>query len=273
MAIATRVFAASVAAVVALLWTTALASAQSSREEIEDVVKDYLASHPEEIGQIVRDYMLKHPEALRSILVGVIKNSRTSGANQIPNSGSANTDGHKAIASNASMLFESGHQVTLGNAEGDVTMVEFFDYNCGFCKRALSDTMMLLKDDPKLKIVFKELPVLGPGSVEAARVAIAVRMQDPTGLKYLEFHQRLLGVSERGSKATALAVAQSVGLDIARLEKDSASEEVNITLDESRKLAQALGINGTPSYVVGANVLVGAVGIARLSDAIKSSRK
>ena len=273
MAIGTRAFAASAAAAVALLWTTTLASAQSSREEIEGIVKNYLASNPEEIGQIVRDYMVKHPEAMRSILLEVVRNSRSSGANQTPNPGSANADGGKAIASNASMLFTSGHQVTVGNSDGDVTMVEFFDYNCGFCKRALSDTMMLLKDDPKLKIVLKELPVLGPGSVEAARVAIAVRMQDPTGVKYLEFHQQLLGVSERANKAVALAVAQTVGLDIARLEKDSASEEVNVTLDESRKLAQALGINGTPSYVVGTNVMIGAVGIARLSDTIKSTRK
>ena len=98
--------------------------------------------------------------------------------------------------------------MTLGNPQGDVTLVEFFDYSCGFCKRALSDMLALLKDDPKLKIVLKEFPILGPGSVEAARVAVAVRMQDPGGQKYLAFHQELLGAPGPATRDRALRGCQ-----------------------------------------------------------------
>jgi protein-disulfide isomerase len=160
----------------------------------------------------------------------------------------------------------------LGNPNGNVTFVEFFDYNCGYCKRAMDDMLTLLKDDPKLKVVLKEFPVLGPGSVEAAQVAVAVRMQDKTGKKYLEFHQKLLGGRGQADKARALAVAKDIGLDMGRLDKDLASPEVKATLQESFKLAEALGLNGTPSYVIGDNVVVGAVGLESLKEKVNTSR-
>src|SRR5262249_10194173 len=145
-------------------------------------------------------------------------------------------------------------------------------YNCGYCKRAMSDMFDLLKNDGKLKVVLKEFPVLGPGSVEAARVAVAARMQDPSGKKYLEFHQKLLGGRGQADKARALAVAKDVGFDMARLEKDMASDEVKATLEENFKLAEKLGLNGTPSYVIGNNVIVGAVGLDALKEKISTAR-
>jgi protein-disulfide isomerase len=266
-----RSLAASAAILISLL-ASAPAPAQSSREQIEAVIKDYLAAHPEEIGQIVHDYMLKHPEALRSILVEIIKNGRAAGAGHAAAPGAAKPTTGVAIASNAATLFDSGHQVTIGNPQGDVTMVEFFDYNCGFCKRALSDTLALIKGDPNLKIVLKELPILGSGSLEAAQVAVAVRMQDPGGLKYLDFHQRLLGSRGASGKDNALTAAREVGLDMDRLERDMASDEVGATISESRKLAQSLGINGTPGYVIGESVIPGAIGAAGLKQRIDAAR-
>ena len=130
----------------------------------------------------------------------------------------------------------------------------------------------LLKDDAKLKVVLKEFPVLGPGSVEAAKVAVAVRMQDKAGKKYLDFHQKLLGGRGQADRARALAVAKEVGLDMARLEKDAASDEVKATIEESMKLAEALGLNGTPSYVVGSDVVVGAVGLTALKEKVETAR-
>ena len=116
----------------------------------------------------------------------------------------AETEKHEAsIAKNAETIFNSPRGVTLGNKDGDVTFVEFFDYNCGYCKRAMADMLDLMKTDPKLKVVLKEFPVLGPGSVEAAQVAVAVRMQDPGGKKYLDFHQKLLGGRGQADKARA----------------------------------------------------------------------
>ncbi len=211
---------AIVAALIAL--APAAGGAQTVREELDAAIKDYLATHPDEVGEIVKGYMVRHPEALAEIFAEVLKHrppKANTAANSAPGSGAkAPPDRSAAIAGNAAALFSSPHQVTLGNPHGDVTLVEFFDYSCGFCKRALPDMLTLIKDDPNLKIVLKELPILGPGSVEAARIAVAVRMQDPEGQKYLAFHQQLLGAAGPASKDKALAAARDQGLDMARLE-------------------------------------------------------
>jgi protein-disulfide isomerase len=176
------------------------------------------------------------------------------------------------IERHATLLFSSRHQVTLGNPEGDVTLVEFFDYNCGFCKRALSDMLALINEDPNLKIVLKELPILGPGSIDAARVAVAVRMEDPSGQKYLGFHQELLGGHGPASRERALVAAVGQGFDLASLKRDMASDEVRATITEDMQLADAVGITGTPGYVIGNNVVLGAVGIAALKARIAAAR-
>jgi protein-disulfide isomerase len=185
----------------------------------------------------------------------------------------AEAEKHKdAVKKNAETIFSSAHQVVLGNPSGDVTFVEFFDYNCPYCKRAMGDMLTLIKDDPKLKIVIKEFPVLGPGSLEAARVAVAVHLQDKTDKKYLEFHKKLLGGRGQADKAHALAVAKELGLNIAQIEKDMNGPEVTATIAESVKLAEKLGINGTPSYVIGENVVIGAVGLPGLQEKINTAR-
>jgi protein-disulfide isomerase len=176
------------------------------------------------------------------------------------------------VAENANTIFNSPRGVVLGNKDGDVTFVEFFDYNCGYCKRAMADMLDLMKTDPKLKVVLKEFPVLSPGSVEAAQVAVAVRMQDPSGKKYLDFHQKLLGGRGPADKAHALAAAKDAGLDMARIEKDMASPEAKATIEENFKLAEAMGMNGTPSYVIGKQVVVGAIGLDGLKEKIDLAR-
>jgi protein-disulfide isomerase len=133
--------------------------------------------------------------------------------------------------------------------------------------------LALLRDDPQLRIVLKELPILGPGSAEAARVAVAVQMQDPTGAKYLAFHQKLLGARGAANQASALAAAKDVGLDMGRLEADMGSEHVGATLAESATLARAIGISGTPAYVVGDSLIRGAVGLSVLKEKVASARK
>ena len=174
--------------------------------------------------KIVKDYLLNHPggDAGRRW-----RSWRSA-------SRAAEAEKHRAaVNENKATLFNSPHQVVLGNPQGNVTMVEFFDYNCGFCKRAMTDMLDLMKNDHNLKFVLKEFPVLGEGSVEAAQVAVAARMQDTTGKKYLEFHQKLLGGRGQADKARALAVAKEVGFDMARLEKDMDSDEVKKTIEEN----------------------------------------
>ena len=212
------------------------------------------------IEKIVHDYLIKHPEVLEEAMEELQKRQQASEATK-----------HKdAVKAHAKQLFNSPDEVVLGNPKGNVTFVEFFDYNCGYCKGAMGDMLTLLKSDPNLKIVLKEFPVLGPGSVEAARVAVAVRMQAPK--KYLEFHTKLLGSRGHADSARALAVAKEIGLDMDRLRKDMKSPEVDKTLKQDFGLAQALGLNGTPSYVVGDNVIVGAVGLPALKQKIANAR-
>src|SRR5215467_289903 len=215
-----------------------------------------------EIERILKEYLIAHPEVLQEVMSELEKRQNVAELEKQV----AGVRAHKEV------LFNSAHQVTLGNPKGDVTMVEFFDYNCGYCKKAMGDMLTLLKTDPNLKVVLKEYPVLGPGSLEAAQVAVAVRMQDKTGKKYLEFHQKLLGGRGQADRARALAVAKEIGLDVARLEKDLATPEVKATLQENFKLAESLGLNGTPSYVIGENVVVGAVGLESLKEKVNTSR-
>ncbi len=152
-----------------------------------------------EIEKIIRDYLLSNPQLLQEVIQEMERRQAQ-----------ADAEKHKeAIKENADAIFNSRRQVVLGNPQGDVTMVEFFDYNCGFCRKALADKIELMKADPKLRLVLKEFPVLGEGSTQAAQVAVAVRMQDKTGgKKYFEFHQKMFASRGQIDKARALAVVK-----------------------------------------------------------------
>jgi protein-disulfide isomerase len=216
-----------------------------------------------EIEKVIREYLLRNPELLQEVIQEMERRQAQ-----------AEAEKHReAIKEHAQALFNSNRQIVLGNPQGDVTMVEFFDYNCGFCRKALEDKLALIKADPKLRLVLKEFPVLGEGSTQAAQVAVAVRMQDKTGgKKYLEFHQKLFASRGAIDKARAMAVLREVGLDAARAEKDINGDEVRQSLEEAFKLAEALGINGTPTYVLNGQVVVGAVGVEKLREAINTAR-
>jgi protein-disulfide isomerase/sulfite exporter TauE/SafE len=213
------------------------------------------------IEQITRDYLLQNPEVIQEAFAAL-------GSRQRAEEAKAHA---QAVKDNAATIFSSPRQVVLGNPHGDVTLVEFFDYNCAYCRHALADMLDLLKNDDRLRVVLKEFPVLGDASVEAAQVAVGVRMQDPTGDKYLEFHQKLLGGRGRVDRARALAIAKEVGLDMDRLERDMTSPEVKATIDENLKLGEAVGITGTPTYVIGSEVVTGAVGLDVLREKIKAT--
>ena len=247
-----RPFAAALFAILIAVPAAAPARAQS-----------FTGDQRGEIERIVREYLLSHPELLQEVMSELEKRQAV-----------AEAEKHRdAVKQHSTAIFSSPRQVTLGNPQGDVTVVEFFDYNCGYCKRAMTDMMDLMKNDGKVKFVLKEFPVLGEGSVQAAQVAAAVRMQDKTGgKKYLEFHQKLLTGRGPADKARALAAAKEIGMDVARIEKDIAGDEVKATLEESFKLAEALGLNGTPSYVVGSDVVIGAVGLNTLKEKVNSAR-
>jgi protein-disulfide isomerase len=243
--------------------STPAAATPAADNSAPQSVSNLTPEQQQAIGALIKNYIAAHPEIVQGALDELDKRQKEAEAEKA----------RMTIRDNNATLLNSAHQVVLGNPKGDVTMVEFFDYNCGFCKRALPDMMSLLGANPNLRFVLKEFPVLGDGSVEAAHVAVAARMQDPTGKKYIEFHQKLLGGRGAADKARALAVAKEVGFDIPRIEKDMDSPEVKATIDEDMKLADALGVNGTPSYVIGNELVVGAVGLDALKEKIAGDKK
>ncbi|WP_245423879.1 DsbA family protein [Methylovirgula sp. 4M-Z18] len=223
--------------------------------------QSFTDAQKDEIGKVVHDYLIAHPEVLRDAMIELDKRQKADeAANQ-----------QKVISNSAATLFNSPNQAVLGNPNGKVTLVEFFDYNCGYCKHALADLAQVMKQDPDVRVVLKDFPVLGPGSVEAARVAYAVRNQF-TGEKFWEFHQKLLGSRGPVGKAQAMAVAKDMGADMDRIEKDSQAPSVNAGLNETLQLGDALSLTGTPSYVVGHSVIVGAVGYDALQQKIKDAQ-
>jgi protein-disulfide isomerase len=213
------------------------------------------------IEQIVRDYLLNNPEILREMMAKLQDKERADSV----------AERAGVFQEERDTIYNSPQQVVLGNPKGDVTLVEFFDYNCGYCRKALSDTEALLKSDPKLRLVLKEFPVLGEGSRDAARVAVAVHKQAPG--RYLEFHKALLSSEESADGAHAVEVAKSLGLDIDRIATDITDPKIDDPLRESHQLAAKLGIDGTPTYVIADEVVPGAVGLPAIQEIVAAVRK
>lgn len=223
---------------------------------------EFSAAQKAEIEQIVKSYLVKNPEILREAAAEL--DARERQAESLAR--------QKIVGDPSSPLFDVSGQAVIGNPAGAVTLVEFFDYNCGYCKRALGDLGRLMKENPDLRVVLRDLPILSQGSVDAAKIANAASAQ-LKGPKFWEFHQKLLGSRAPVGKTEALAAAKEAGVDQARLEKDAASPEVTAAIDQSLDLAKGLNINGTPSYVIGNEVVVGAVGFTDLQGKIANVRK
>lgn len=243
-------FAASVA--LALAFAAPLSAAADS----------FTPEQKTELGAFVRDYLINNPEVLRDAINALDKHDKQVVA-----------DAQKKIVTDQSgPLFSSPFQAVIGNPKGAVTIVEFFDYNCHYCKGALPDMAKLVHDDPNLKLILKDFPVLGPGSVEAARVASAARNQLP-GDKFWDYHYKLLNMHGAIGKEQALAVAKDMGLDMAKLQKDMEAPEIATGIHQVMDLADSLQINGTPSFVVGDQVVVGAVGYDQLHEKAEAVHK
>jgi protein-disulfide isomerase len=215
-----------------------------------------------EFGDFIKEYLVSHPEVLRAAIDSLDKHDKEV----------ADQARLKAVQDQAGAIYRSKFQADVGNPKGNATLVEFFDYNCHFCKGALPDIAKLMKDDPNLHVVLKDFPVLGPGSVEAARVAAAVRNQ-LQGERFWDFHNKLLSMHGPIGKKEALGVAKEMGLDMAQLDKDMASKDVDDGLKETMAVADDLQINGTPTFVVGDSVVVGAVGYDELKGKVDAVHK
>lgn len=212
--------------------------------------------------EAVLDAIRRNPEIVRE---AILELQRRDAAGKAAQQG-------KALADSMAAMLDPRSTAFVGNPDGDVTMIEFSDYNCGFCKRAAKDVAALLKSDPKLRVGIKELPVLGPDSVEAAKVAIAAKRQ-LQGERFLAFHLDLMDQRGRVGAEVATKVAIAHGADPERLKADLTAPLTNATIDNTLAMGDRLGINGTPAFVLGGEIVPGAIGEIALAAKVSAVRK
>ncbi|MFI5010876.1 MAG: DsbA family protein [Hyphomicrobiales bacterium] len=200
------------------------------------------------IEQLVKGYIMAHPEIVQEALLELDKRQKEA----------ENAAVKTALKTESKAIYDTEAGTVVGNPGGDVTLVEFFDYNCPYCRKAMTTLDALLKSDPKLRIVLRDLPIVHPPeSIEAAKIALAAKNQlSPE--KFWDFHKKLFSASRLVAKAQALQVAKESGLDMARLEKDAESDAVKAALTDSDRLSQLLNLRGTPAFVLGDDVVFGA---------------
>lgn len=204
----------------------------------------FTAEQKKALGDIIKDYLIKNPEIMFEVQNALDEKSQKEQDAKLKS----------FMAKNAKEIYRAPNSSVAGDPEGDVTVVEFFDYNCGYCKRGLPEVQRLIHDDKKVRFVFKELPILAKGSIEAARVALAAKRQG----KYWEFHQAMLGSKGQANEASALKIAESLGLDMDKIKTDMAGDDVKNELQSDLQLAKQLGVNGTPHFLVGDKAIPGA---------------
>jgi len=202
------------------------------------------SANPERIERIIRDYLVNKPEILVEMTNEVDKRQAVEQSVQQ----------QKAISKNADAIFRSPVTPVAGNPDGDVSVVEFFDYNCPYCRRSLPAVLKLINEDGKVRLVLKELPILSDDSVAAAKLALAANKQG----KYFEMHRKLFSESGRANKDKALRIAKELGLDIAQLQKDAENPDIKKALDETKDLAQKVNLEGTPMFLIGDRIIGGA---------------
>ncbi|QFY59887.1 DsbA family protein [Rhizobium grahamii] len=213
-----------------------------------------------EFGEFIKQYLIENPEIMLDVQDALQKKQEQARL----------VKANAAISDNKTEIFDAKYDMALGNPKGDVTIVEFFDYNCGYCRHALSDMQTMLQKDKNVRFVLKELPILGPESVAAHKVSDAFRKLAPE--KYSQFHIALLGSDGRADESTAIDVAQSLGVSEKQIRAEMAKSTSDQSVQETYQLAQSLGITGTPSYVIGNELVQGAVGFDDLETKVKNMR-
>jgi protein-disulfide isomerase len=244
-----RFLAATLAILFALSGIAAPASAQQN-ETLTDQAK---------MEQIIHDYLLAHPEVILESVEKYQKQQEQASAQKQS----------QALVDRREELLHAAADPVIGNPNGDVTIVEFFDYRCPYCKQVEPALEALLGEDRQLRLVYKEFPVLGADSVTASKAALAAKKQG----KYDAFHRAMMTLKGQINEAAVFKTAESVGLDVERLKRDIASPEVARALKANSDLAKALDIGGTPAFVIGEEIVPGAIDLASLKQMIATARK
>ena len=212
-----------------------------------------------ELNSLIRAYILANPEIISEaidVLDAKVANSKVEKRNSV-------------ISSRRQELFSPTEGTIIGNPKGDVTVVEFFDYNCGYCKAMFQAVKDLLKEDPKMRVVMKEYPILGPSSMTASRAALAARKQG----KYQDLHLALLDHKGSLTDGSIMDIAAKTGLDIRKLENDMKDPAITDIIVKNHNLADELGIDGTPSLIIGDAFVPGAISKEKLIEHISTARK
>ncbi|MGE5145242.1 MAG: DsbA family protein [Candidatus Eiseniibacteriota bacterium] len=224
-----------------------------------DASKTFTPDQEQAIRDVVRDYLVKHPEVLMEALQALQEKQQA-----------AEKDlRQKALAEHRQALIADPASPVAGNPKGNVTVVEFFDYRCPYCKSVSDRLFDTIKADGNVRFVLKEFPILGPASVFASKAALAARKQG----KYIEFHQALMAVRGNLDDGVVMSVAKSVGLDTKKLRDEMDGRDIAESLENNMKLAQALKIDGTPAFVVGDQLVPGAISTDALKQLIDQTRK
>ena len=239
--------ALGLAALVAVLATTGATAADftpEQRQGIEAIVRDYIAKHPEE-------------------LVKALQAAKDKAESEAHDKASV------ALKERRREVFDDPDSPVAGNPKGNVSLVEFFDYRCPYCKQVEPSLEKLLGEDKQLRFVYKEFPVLGPASLTAARAALAARKQG----KYDAFHRTMMALKGQIDDEAVFKVAGSVGLDLDRLKRDMDDPQIDKVLKDNFQLAEALDIRGTPGFVIGDEIVPGAISLDDLKQLIAQARK
>jgi protein-disulfide isomerase len=236
-------------------------SGQRSPTEAAPVVEmARTAGDRERIEEVVRDYLLANPELMVEVQAAL--ESRQEEKQRLAQ--------QTTIVTEKDKIFSAGSDGWGGNPDGTVTLVEFFDYNCGYCKRAFPDMQALVKEDPQVRVVYKEFPILGPDSQKAHVISTAFRALMPQ--KWSQFHETLMGMS-RATEESAMQTALALGVDEAALRREMENPRIVADFQKTYDLATKLAITGTPSYVVGREVVFGALGKQVLEEKVALARR
>jgi protein-disulfide isomerase len=235
------------------LITAALAERDADRQQSQ------MAIDADTLNPMIEEYLLKNPRILQRVSAALDEEIKAAEAEQA----------RVAIAEQQAEIYDDPDHIVIGNPNGDVTLVEMFDYNCGYCRQALPDLAQLIDEDPNLKVILKEFPILSQESVDAARVAIIVGESDAD---YWTFHQKLFTSRGRVDGKTALAAAEEVGLNPVNIQLEMGTPRIDAILQKSYALANALSVSGTPTFILGDEIIPGAVGVNALRDRIANIR-
>ncbi len=216
----------------------------AQKTEIEGIVKQYIADHPEMIGTAIEALQAKMAAEEAQQKAAAVKGNQAA---------LKSIDSTKAAA---------------GNPMGDVTIVEFFDYNCGYCHAAASVVKQMISEDSKVRVVYREFPILGPDSLLASKVALAAAQQG----KYLAVHNALMSAGERLNEGVIMDIAKKAGLDMPKLQADMESDAVRDEQRANFELAEKLGLRGTPAFIIGEQLFPGIIDLQQMKKAVAAAR-